>query len=190
MKNLIFLLLLSPLALFGQLRADQLPEITSPAGTDAFYTAERGSFQKIKLSTLQTYLGAASGAPTTDTLTASAETSMRIKYTGSAAPALSKTGAGEYLLTVPTGTDLTGFVWYESGATFTGSNSVKLTIRDADGESLFGNYTIIQSTTGDEIGQLAGIVVRQTIPTAGDVTAEFPNMSSISGDFIIVGKPF
>ena len=190
MKNIIFLLLLTPLALFGQLRADQLPEIISPAGTDAFYTAERGSFAKIKISTLQTYLGAASGAPTTDTLTASSETSMRIKYTGSTAPTLSKTAAGEYLLTVPAGTDITGFVWYESGATFTGSKSVKLNIRDADGESLHGIYTIIQDSTGDEIGQLAGIVIRQTKPTPGDVTAEFPNMSSISGDFIIIGKIF
>jgi hypothetical protein len=189
MKNILFLIAFFPIILFGQLRADQLPEITDPAGTDAFYSAERGSFQKITLTRLQTFLGATSGAPTTDTLTASAETSMRIKYTGTTAPALSKTSAGQYLLTVPAGTDITGFVWYESGATFTGG-AVKLTIRDADGESLYGNYTILQSSTGDEVGQLSGIVVRQTTPLAGDVLVTFPNMSSISGDFIITGKPF
>ena len=60
MKNILFLIALFPVILFGQLRADQLPEITDPAGTDAFYSAERGSFQKITIARLQTYLGAAS----------------------------------------------------------------------------------------------------------------------------------
>jgi len=190
MKNILFVLAFLPFCLFGQIRADQLPEITTIVGTDAFYTAERGSFQKITVSRLQTYLGAASGAPTTDTLTASSETSMRIKYTGSTAPTLAKTAAGEYTLTVAAATDITGFVWYESGATFTGSNSIKLTITDADGETLYGNYTVLQGSTGDEIGQLAGIVIRQTNPLAGDCLVEVPNMSSVSGDFIIIGKIF
>lgn len=190
MKNLILILSFFPVLLFGQLRADQLTEITELQSTDAFYSAERGTFQKVKMSTLQTFLGATSGAPSTDTLTATSETSMRIKYTGADAPTLTKIASGEYRLTVPVNTDVTGFVWHESGATFTGSNSIKLTIRDGDGEKLYGNYTVIQSTTGDEIGQLAGIVLRQTTPLAGDVLVEFPNMSSISGDFIIVGKIF
>ena len=54
MKNILFLIAFFPIILFGQLRADQLPEITDPAGTDAFYSAERGSFQKITLARLQT----------------------------------------------------------------------------------------------------------------------------------------
>jgi hypothetical protein len=52
MKNILFLIAFFPIILFGQLRADQLPEITDPAGTDAFYSAERGSFQKITLARL------------------------------------------------------------------------------------------------------------------------------------------
>ena len=55
MKNILFLIAFFPVILFGQLRADQLPEITDPAGTDAFYSAERGSFQKITLARLQAF---------------------------------------------------------------------------------------------------------------------------------------
>ncbi len=123
------------------------------------------------------------------TLSASSETSMRIRYVGDAEPTLSKSASGEYLLTIPTGVFITGFVWKESGATFTGG-AIKLNIRDTDGESIYTNYTILGSTTGDEVGQLSGVVVRQTEPQAGDVQATFPNIQSISGDFIIVGKPF
>ena len=39
MKNILFLIAFFPIILFGQLRADQLPEITDPVGTDAFYSA-------------------------------------------------------------------------------------------------------------------------------------------------------
>jgi hypothetical protein len=53
MKNILFLIAFFPVILFGQLRADQLPEITDPVETDAFYSAERGSFQKITLARLR-----------------------------------------------------------------------------------------------------------------------------------------
>lgn len=194
MKRLIFLLLIIPCVSNAQIRLDQTPELDSLESTDAVYTAERGSVMKITLGVLKTWITSeitapAPSVPTLDTLSASGETSMRIRYTGSSAPTLSRQSEGNYLLSIPSGTDINGFVWYESGATFT-SGAIRLTIRDADGESSFGIYRVIQGATGDEIGQLGGIVIRQTTPLAGDVLVEFPNMSSVSGDFIIIGKPF
>ena len=189
MKNLLFILCFLPALAFGQKRIDQLPVITTPVDTDLAILVRGGSAWNATMANISSYLSVSSGAIETDTLSASGETSMRIKYTGSTAPTLTKSAAGEYLLTIATGTDIKSFVWYESGATFT-SGSIKLTIRDADGETLYGNYTVLQGSTGDEIGQLAGIVIRQTAPLAGDALVQFPNMSSISGDFIIIGTLF
>lgn len=58
MKNILFLIAFFPVVLFGQIRADQLPEITDPADTDAIYSAERGSFQKITFGTMKTFFEA------------------------------------------------------------------------------------------------------------------------------------
>ena len=64
MKNIFFLLAFLPFALFAQIRADQLPEITDPNGNDAIYTAERGSFEKIKLSSLADFFSSGGGVDT------------------------------------------------------------------------------------------------------------------------------
>lgn len=122
------------------------------------------------------------------TLNASGETSMKVRYSGDTSPVLTKTAAGEYTLTIGTGVVVKGFVWDESGATFTGSNSVKLKLTDTDGEYLHGNFTVLQGSTGEEIGQLAGVLIKQTRPTAGNVVVEVPNVSAVSGGFIIVGS--
>ena len=158
--------------------------VTDPNG-DVWIIDTGGDAVKVSGST------SGGGLPSysTSTLTASGETSMRIRYSGGTPPVLTKTSAGEYLLTMQSGVVPLSFVWKESGATFTGG-SVKLTIRDSDGESLYANYSALGSTTGDEVGQLSGVVIRQTEPQAGDVQVTFPNMQSISGDFIIIGKPF
>ena len=186
MKKILFILCFLPVAVFGQVRADQLPEISSPADTDITIAVRGGSFWKIPLSTLKTYVAVAATVPTLDTLAASGETSMHIRYTGSTAPTLTKTAAGEYTLTIASGTTVTGFVWYGTGGTLTGTNSVKLTITDAAAD-MYANYTVLQSTTGDNVNSL--VSTRQTRPTAYSVLTEFFNVGSISGTYIIIGKP-
>ena len=164
------------------IRVDQLSSKT-PADDDVVIIANVGGFYTWTGAALQTYAGSGGGSYSESTLTASSETSMRIRYSGTA-PTLSKTAAGEYLLSVPTGCIVKGFHWQESSGTYTGG-AVNLTIRDADGEYLMGIYQVFSNTSGDQAPSV--VTINQTKPTAGDVLTVFTNMSLITGDWLVVG---
>lgn len=58
MKKIILILLFLPLWLVAQQRADQLPEVESPADTDIAITVRGGSFFKTTFANLKTYFNA------------------------------------------------------------------------------------------------------------------------------------
>lgn len=60
MRRIIFILALLPVCLMGQIRLNQLVEITSPAGDDAMISHRSGSPRQVKLSTLSSYFEAGS----------------------------------------------------------------------------------------------------------------------------------
>ena len=121
----------------------------------------------------------------TATLSASSETSMKVKYAGDVEPTLTKTAAGEYRLDIAAGVTLKGFHWQKSGGTLTGSGSVKLAIRDAGSNYLMGVFQVYSDTNGDEAP--ATVTRKQTKPAGGDVLLEVSNIGGITGDWIIVG---
>lgn len=126
-------------------------------------------------------------APRTATLNASSETSMEVRYNGDVEPTLTKEANGEYRLELGAITGHVSFVWRESGGTLTGSNSLKLKVRDADGSYRHTIARVFSSTSGDEITPLAGVTHKFTEPTAGDAVLELANMSGVPGDWRVVG---
>lgn len=184
--NFFFFIFFS-LSAAAQIRVDQLTEIDSIASTDAFYTAERGEFQKIYISTLSNYFGSGASVPSVDTISASGETSMVVRYFGATAPILTKTATGQFRLTVASGTALSGFAWTANNTNLTGANTIEITIvGSVDNYSVFQVFSI---ATGQYFGELYGIVPTQTKPTIGNVKTIFPNMSNFGASgFVIVAK--
>ena len=121
------------------------------------------------------------------TLDASGETSMRVKFQGDTTPTLAKEANGEYLLTIGARTGQVAFSWTESGGTLTGSNSLKLKIRDIAGYYLSCTINVHSLTTGDEYSQAAGVTVKRTRPIAGTTLTEIANVGNVPGDWLIIG---
>lgn len=126
-------------------------------------------------------------APRTATLSASAETSMEIRYNGDTEPTLTKEANGEYRLDLAATTGRVSFVWREASGTLTGSNSLKLKVRDADGSYRHVIARVFSSTTGDEYTPQLGITHKFTEPLAGDAVLELANMSNVPGDWRVIG---
>lgn len=127
-------------------------------------------------------------------LDASGETRMLVRYSGDAAPVLSKVSAGNYLLVIPTAVVPLGFIWYGNpgggytAATYS-SDAVNLLVRDTDGQYVYVDLRVIDHTTGQSANHLPALAPVFTEPAAGDVNHRVPNMSSLSGGFRIIGKP-
>jgi hypothetical protein len=126
-------------------------------------------------------------APRLATLSASAETSMEVRYNGDTAPTLTKEANGEYRLDLGVLTGRVSFRWLEASGTLTGSNSLKLKVRDADGSFRHVIAKVFSSTTGDEFTPQAGVTHRFTEPTAGDAVLELANISNVPGDWRVIG---
>jgi hypothetical protein len=139
--------------------------------------------------------GANTGGTTTATISAAGETSMRVRYEGAVAPVLTKASDGNYLLVSGAASRVLSIRWDGNPgggvdpATYTGG-AVNLLIRDADGEQLYGTYEAISKTTGQDARNIPGVLLSQTVPTAGDTNVNLPNAASISGGFILIGKLF
>lgn len=175
--------------LTAQIRFDQLPELDSIGNADPLLTQRGGSFMQVKLSTLKTWVNAAVSAATFSDSTYTGETTLFVRYVGTA-PTYAKTAAGEWLLTLPAGTVIHGFTISGNNADLTASNTFELTIRSTDGESVYSVYNILAASTGDQYGLSSGVVPRQTAPLAGDILTALPNMSLFgAAGFIIIGKP-
>ena len=121
------------------------------------------------------------------TISASGETSMRIKFQGDTTPTLTKEANGEYLLTIGARTGQVAFSWTKSGGTLTGAGTLKLKIRDISGYYLFCTINVHAQSTGDEFGQAAGVVVKRTRPIAGTTLTEIANVASVPSDWLIIG---
>jgi len=121
----------------------------------------------------------------TSSLDASGETSMTVRYLGTA-PTLTKDAAGEYTLALAADTQGVSFVWNESGGTLTGSNSLKLKITDAGSAYRYATLDVYDST-GNQYTPLQSITQKATQPSAGEVLHEISNMSNVPGDWRIVG---
>lgn len=115
------------------------------------------------------------------------ETTMKVSFRGDTAPTLTRTAAGNYLLSEPADTVIVGFVWVGTSVTLTGG-SVILTIRSADGHQRETHYVVRGTGNGAEVGQLQNVVLNHNISTPGDFVTTFPNVGSVSGDFVITGK--
>lgn len=126
-------------------------------------------------------------APRTVTLSASSETSMEVRYNGDVEPTLTKEANGEYRLDLGSLTGRVGFTWRESGATATGTGSLKLKVRDADGLYRHTIAEVYSDSTGDQFGPLQSVTKNQTEPIVGDTVLEFKNIGNVSGDWRICG---
>jgi len=180
---------LTPIAYVPTLSGNvsNLNEVVTDPNSDVWIIDSAGDAVKVSGSG-----GGGGGLPSfaSASLDVSGETSMFVRYSGTSAPVLTKTGAGQFVLTIPSGTLLFGFHWTGNNTNLTGTNTIELSVVSSAGNKVYAVYQVVAAATGEHFGELAGIVTKQTIPTAGTVKAVFPNMSSfgVSG-FIIVGKP-
>ena len=126
-------------------------------------------------------------APRSATIDASGETSMEVRYNSDTAPTLTKEANGEYRIELAETTGRVSFVWRESSGTLTASNSLKLKVRDADGDYRHVIARVFSSATGDEYTPQLGVTHKFTEPTAGDAVLELANMNGIPGDWRVVG---
>jgi len=126
-------------------------------------------------------------ATQTVTITAGAETSMEVRYTGDVAPTLTKEAAGEYRIDLGLLTGRVSFTWRESSGTLTGANSIKLKVRDGDGAYRHILPAVFSSTTGDEYTPQQGVTRKFTEPIAGDTVLELANISGVPGDWRVIG---
>lgn len=122
----------------------------------------------------------------TTTITVTDEISVVITYQGDA-PTIAKNADGIYEISISADTQVKGYHATSLGSvTFVSSTTIRMRMADADGKSLYSNYTVLQKTTGEKAGELMGVIEKQTVPTAGTIQAEFPNMNGLSGGFIII----
>lgn len=126
-------------------------------------------------------------APQVVTLSASSETSMEVRYNGDTAPTLTKEANGEYRLDLGSLTGRVSFTWRESSGTLTASNSLKLKVRDADGNYRHVIPVVFSSSSGDEFTPQLGVTRKFTEPIAGDTVLELANMSNVPGDWRVIG---
>lgn len=121
------------------------------------------------------------------TLSASGETSLEIRYFGDTAPTLTKEAAGEYRLDLATGTSRVSFVWRGASASETTAGSVKLKIRDADGEYRHPIVQVFSDTNGDMYTHLESVRQKQTEPASGDTLLEVRNIGNVSAPWRLNG---
>lgn len=111
------------------------------------------------------------------TLSASGETTMKVKYSGNDAPILAKVTSGIFKLTVPENTVLLSANW-QANNTNTSSGSIVLIIDSIDDDEYFANVGIINLGNNDLVNLSAlGIVIDQTLTTAGEVTITMPSVN-------------
>lgn len=122
--------------------------------------------------------GAAGGAIQRATLSASGETTMKLTYTGSSAPALTKDAAGIYRLNVPSGTEVLSANWQANNTNVDISGAITLIVDSAAGNELFANIQFYGLGNNDVANLFTlGIIIDQTIAVAGEVTITMPNVN-------------
>ena len=123
--------------------------------------------------------GAGSGGSPVEwaTIAASGETSMKVKYTGTTAPTLTKDASGVYRLNVPADTQVLSANWEANNANTSGGQ-IQLVVDSADGDELFAVISIIGKSNNDVANLVAlGITIDETLTSAGEVTITMPNVS-------------
>ena len=129
------LLVLISCQLAGQTRPDLQPEITDPQDTDAFYTQERGTLNKVLLSVLRKYYGAdiqATQKGYTPGVGSIPEADYVSFITGSDGNIYYIDGVGGFILLSGGGGGADGNS-YVSTATVTGTTTKTLTLERTDG---------------------------------------------------------
>ena len=111
------------------------------------------------------------------TLDAAGETSMDVSYSGGSVPVLTKTGAGQFLLTIPTGVRILNFTWEGNEDNLTPSFELQLTIRDTDDRYVHGIVQTFAQSNGTQFGKSDTIVHNQDQPIVGDVEYGWTNMN-------------
>ena len=111
------------------------------------------------------------------TLDAAGETIMKVMYSGNNPPVLTKVTSGTFKLTVPQDTVLLSANW-QANNTNTSSGSIILIIESADGDEYYAAIDILNLANNDIANLSAlGIVIDQTLTTAGQVTITMPSVN-------------
>lgn len=112
-------------------------------------------------------------------LSASGETSLKVRYSGTV-PVLTKLAAGQFKLTVPTGTILFGMEWVFTNANLTPGGEIKLSLTDTDGKELYVALSIYLIATGNRLNPwTSGMIDDQDLTAAGEVTITLPNANGV-----------
>lgn len=116
----------------------------------------------------------------TATLAVSGETQMKVRYSGTV-PVLTKDSAGQFRLTVPTGTKLIGtIVWKFNNTNLNPSNEIVLIILDTDGYFYHCNVGLHSQTDGQPFNQwLNGMAESQEETAPGQLTITIPNANNV-----------
>lgn len=147
MKNILIILLLLPVVVFGQKRVDQLPAITTPVDTDVAITVRGGSFYQTTYNNLKTYFSPGSF----DSLTVSNDTIYAYTSGGSyfaVLPDASTTNEIQDISTDGTAGDIT----LSSGSSLTlnvndSDSNATNEIQDISTNGSAGNITISDGST-------------------------------------------
>lgn len=124
----------------------------------------------------------------TVTLTIANEVDIVLAYQGTA-PSLAKLNDGVFEITIPANTIIKGYhATSLANITYAASNNIRIRMVDGDAKRLYGNYSVLQQSTGEEAEEFVGVIEKQTLPAAATVQVEFPNMSALSGGFVIISS--
>jgi len=116
----------------------------------------------------------------TATLAVSGETQLKLRYSGTV-PVLTKDSAGQFRLTVPTGTKLIGTMsWKFNNSNLNPSNEIKLIILDTDGYYYHCNVVLHSQTDGQPFNEwLNGMAESQEETAPGQLTITIPNANNV-----------
>ena len=124
------------------------------------------------------------------TLSASAETSMQLRYFGSGTPTLVKTGAGNFTLTLPDGVLPNSFKWSGNNTNLDGGNAINLLIVSVSENNEFFGLDIRAASSGNVVNYPAlSVTVDQDVTVTGSAQAKITNLNAFGGSgFVILAK--
>jgi hypothetical protein len=103
---------------------------------------------------------------------------MRLTYTGTSAPTLTKDTTGVFRLNVPNGTEVLSANWTATNANVDISGAITLIVDSAGNHEFFANVQIYGLGNNDIANLFGlGIIIDQTVALAGKVTITMPNVN-------------